>query len=366
MVFIKEVEADVAERYGLVIERIQNIKIDDTVSAPYRDYFVKVADFMLYLHELLMLVDKDEFRTLPMDELKAHNDRMFEEIRSRNYDTSYTNPEYAVKTLGQEYGQYLCDLLLKIRATHTYAMEHRVLEMTVVYELFVEIYNIFESEELSVQAVKDAVYWHVSDYQDLFLDYQIRSIVDGSLTFYKDIVMDSDLSDLRYLYWYGYNITDNEIEIARFLNSRTEAEIDDMAATCTEGFVRGFVLGRKDLSKKKTVNIYMPIGFERMVRKVVERLGKSGLDVIIRDAGVSSTVANKQYQFDHKFNIGLYMDKAYVDRRLSVAKVAFEKYKDMATLMAGPIAIETFGETPFEPVAKKEAIKLDAKQQKLH
>ena len=366
MVFIKEVEADVAERYGLVIERIQNIKIDDTVSAPYRDYFVKVADFMLYLHELLMLVDKDEFRTLPMDELKAHNDRMFEEIRSRNYDTSYTNPEYAVKTLGQEYGQYLCDLLLKIRATHTYAMEHRVLEMTVVYELFVEIYNIFESEELSVQAVKDAVYWHVSDYQDLFLDYQIRSIVDSSLTFYKDIVMDSDLSDLRYLYWYGYNITDNEIEIAKFLNSRTEAEIDDMAATCTEGFVRGFVLGRKDLSKKKTVNIYMPIGFERMVRKVVERLGKSGLNVIIREAGVSSTVANKQYQFDHKFNIGLYMDKAYVDRRLTVAKVAFERYKDMAALMAGPIAIETFGETPFEPVAKKEAIKLDAKQQKLH
>lgn len=365
MNFIKEIDADVAERYSLVVERIQSMKEENTVPAQYRDYFEKAADFIMYIHEVLMLVDKDEYRKLSMEELKAHNDKMFGELAPENYEKSYTNPTYAVNTLGEEYGNYLCDLLVKLRRTHVYAMEHKVLEMTVVFELFVEIYNIFESDELSTQAVKDAVYWYESDYQDLFLDYQIRSIVDNSLTFYKDIVMNSDLNDLRYLYWYGYNITDNEIEIAKFLNSRTEAEIDDMAATCTEGFVRGFVLGRKDLSKKKTVNIYLPIGFERMVRKVIERLEKSGLSVIIREAGVTSTVANKQYQFDHKFDIGLYMDKAYIDRKLSVAKVSFEKYKDMAALMAGPIAIETFGEKPFAPEAKKEAVKLNEKQQKL-
>lgn len=365
MEFIKEVDADLVERYNLVIERIRSIKDDNTVPEQYREFFVSASDFILYLDELLQLVDRDEFRKLSMDELKAHNDRIYDDIRPGNYETSYANPSYAVKMLGEEYGQYLCVLMTKLRRAHSFAMECKVLEMTVTFELFVEIYNIFESDELSVEAVRDAGYWFESDYQDLFLDTQIRSIVDNNLTFYKDIVMESDLNDLRYLYWYGYNISDNEMEIARFLASRTEKEIEDMASTCTEGFVRGFVLGRKDLSKKQNVNIYMPIGFERLIRKVIGQLEAKGLKAIIREAGVSSTVASKQYQFDHKFDSGLYMDKAFIDRKLSVAKVAFEKYKDMAAVMAGPIAIETFGEKPFEPEAKKEAVKLDEKQQKL-
>ena len=153
-------------------------------------------------------------------------------------------------------------------------------------------------------------------------------IVDDSMDFYKNIVLDSDLEDLRYLYWYGLNVTENEIKIAKFLNSRSDKEIQDMADTCTEGFVRGFELGRKDLSKKNTVNIYYAIGFERVVRKVIDNLDKLGLKAIIRQSGVSTTDANKQYQFDHKFDQGLYLDKGLIDRKLTVAKVSFEKYKD--------------------------------------
>ncbi len=365
MEFRKEIDTDIAERYSLVVERIQTIKDEKTVPEQYRDYFCKVADFALFADEVLGLVDRDEYRSLSMDELKHINDRMFDDIRPAGYEESYANPTYAVKMLGEQFGPYLFDMYVKLRRTFGYALKRQVLEMTVHFELLVEIYNLFESEELKAESVKDAGYWFESDYQDLFLDNAIRGIVDDSQTFYRDIVTDSDTEDLRYLYYYGYNISDNEIEIAKFLAGRTDKEIEDMASTCTEGFVRGFVLGRKDLSKKKTVNIYMPIGFERLVKKVMEQLEDRGLTTIIRENGVSSTMANKQYQFDTRFNSGLYMDKAYIDRKVSVAKVAFEKYKDMAALMAGPICIETFGETPFEPVAKKEAVKLDEKQQKL-
>ena len=360
-----EFDADLVERHTLVKERIGAIVSETTVDEKYREFFSKTAEYLLFVNSVLDLVLNGEYRTKSIDELKSINDKNFNYIREEFYDDSYANPEYAVGKCGEEYGQYLCELVTKLRTTFLYAIQGRVEEIVVLQELFVEIYNIFESEELSVSAIKDAVYWFESDYQDLFFDYQVRAIVDDSLCFYKDIVNKSDLEDLRYLYWYGLNVTDNEIKIAKFLNSRTEKEIEDMANTCTEGFVRGFELGRKDLSKKSTVNIYYAIGFERMVRKVIENLHKLGLRTIIRQSGVTTTEANKQYQFDHKFDQGLYLDKGLIDRKLTVAKVSFEKYKDLASELAGPIAIETFGEKPFTPKAKKMAIKLNEKQQKL-
>ena len=365
MEFNRELSADIKERFTLVSERIDSIKNENTVPEKYRDFFIKTAEYISFINKVVGLVDNGEYKELTMEELKAINDRQFESISPDNYDTSYANPVYATSVCGDTFGKYMCEMTARLRWTFNYALEFRIEEITVIYELFVEIYNLFESEELSEQAVKDAVYWFESDYQDLFMDYQIRSIVDNSLTFFKDIVKNSNLEDLRYLYEYGYHISDNEIGIANFLNTRTDKEIEDMASTCTEGFVRGFELGKKDLSKKKNVNIYFPIGFERMVRKIIEQLEKMGLDVIIRSSGIRTTPINKQYIFDHKFDQGLVLDKAFADRKLSVARVAFEKYKDMAGVMAGPISIETFGEKPFAPVQKSESIKLSEKQQKL-
>lgn len=361
----REVNEELKERFLLVTERISNIKNETTVAEGYRDFFIKTAEYLEFVCETLKLVDSGAYEKLSFEELKAINDKNFEIIRPENYETSYANPAYAVKTCGEVFGKYICEMTARLRKTFGYALQLKIEEITVMFELFVEIYNLFESEELSEQAVKDAVYWFESDYQDLFMEYQVRSIVDGSLTFYKDIVMNSDLEDLRYLYSYGHNISENEIGIAKFLNTRTDKEIEDMASTCTEAFVRGFVLGKKDLSKKKNVNIYYPIGFERMVRRVISQLKEQGLDVVIREAGIRTTPVNKQYIFDHKFDQGLILDKAYADRKLSVARVAFEKYNDLAKVMAGPISIETFGERPFSPVPKKEVIKLDEKQQKL-
>lgn len=361
----REIGEELKERFSLVAGRVASIKDEETVDEKFRDYFIKAADYVSFINSVFKLVADGSYRDMSVEELKEINDRNYDDIRPDNYNSSYANPVYAVEKCGMEYGQYLCELMVKLRSMFAYALQYRVEEIVVIEELFVEIYNIFESSELSASAIKDAMYWFESDYQDLFLDYQIRSIVDDSLTFYKDIVMKSDLNDLRYLYSYGLNITENEIKIAQFLNSRSDKEIEDMASTCTEGFVRGFKLGRKDLSKKSTVNIYFAAGFEKMVRAVINQLKALGLTAIIRQSGMSSTPANKQYDFDHKFSQGIVLDNGLVDRKLTVAKVSFEKYKELADKMAGPIAIETFGEKPFTPESKNEAVKLSEKQQKL-
>jgi leucyl aminopeptidase (aminopeptidase T) len=158
----------------------------------------------------------------------------------------------------------------------------------------------------------------------------------------------------------------------------TEEQIDSMARTYTEGYRMGFVLGNKDLSKKEIVNIRYTLGFERIVKRAMEQFNEMGLRPSIFRAPVNSinkkqhyklgyygAIANKQYEYDHKADNAIYLDKAFVERKLGVLRVAYEKYKTEASKFAGPAVMEIFGEHPFEPMNKPECFRLDEKQQKL-
>ena len=59
------------------------------------------------------------------------------------------------------------------------------------------------------------------------------------------------------------------------------------------------------------------------------------------------------------------MDKKFIERKLDVMKNAYEQYKECAAGFAGPAVMEVFGEEPFSPVQKSEAIQLSEKQQQL-
>ena len=261
-------------------------------------------------------------------------------------------------------------------------------------ELFIEIYCIFvdtQAEE-SVRKEKgmdivtdeqyrqlgEAVYWYVSDYSDDFIEYRIRELLDPSLDFATRIIMESDLSDVRYLYKYGEYVTENEIKMAKHLNTLSEEAINDMARTFTEGYRIGFVLGNKPLDKKKTVNIRYCLGFERLVKAEIEQFEKMGLKPTISRAAVNTinkrmhikigyygASPNKQMDFDHRFDNALYLDGDFVERKLGALKSAYEKHSELADVHGGPAVMEVFGETPFEPEDTIECCHLDDKQQKL-
>ena len=237
------------------------------------------------------------------------------------------------------------------------------MNVTITAELFVEIYNYFEDKEgIDKTAIEQAIYWYFHDYSEIFIGDSVRELVDSEEDFLYQIVMNSDLNDLRYLYQYGQHIGKNETGIAAFLNGMSDEEIQAMADTYTEGYRIGFAATGKDLSKKTTAQVRYPIGFERMVRAAVKNLEKLNLKVTMR---AYSSAANKQYDYDHKEDKALYYDKAYVERRLEVMKTSFEEMKKLANGQAGPAVIEVFGETPFSPETKKEVLKLDEKQQQL-
>ncbi|MDY2938613.1 MAG: aminopeptidase [Fusicatenibacter sp.] len=357
------------ERYVLAMERIRQIPLERSVPEPYRDFFGKMASYILKTDEIGKRIREGFLKMASMEELRVINREPYEDLFPENYEKSYGNPAYAVEILGDGYGQLLGFLYTELQKLVILQYENRMFDVVVILELYLELYNMFEEEELpSKEYVKESIYWYVSDYCDEMMEERIREMVDPKLDFAVRIIMDSDLSDLRYLYRYGEYITENELETAAYLNTFSQQEIDAMARTYTEGFRKGFELGRKDLSKKKTVNIRYHLGLERMVRAAVEQFKEMGLSPVIyrgKRTGYSGTIPNKQYDYDHKNDEGLYLDEDLVQRRLRAMQVVFDNYKYLSNTHAGPAVIETFGEVPFEPVSKKESVHLSPKQQKL-
>ena len=368
----------IRERYDLTIDRIGRICMEKTVGEQFRQYFQKTAEFILEIERIRKLIETGMWKQLSAEEKREENRKLYEDILPEQYAASYANPAYAVQKLGEEYGRILSFLYTEIRGEIIYAFEQKDLYLTICNELFIEIYNCFESvEQPAYEEIKEIVYWYASDYADVFVADRVREQIDPSLDFATTIIMQADLSDSSYLYDYGEYVSDNEKITAEYLNTLPEETIQKMADTYTEGYRMCFVNGRKDLSKKKTVNVRYPLGFERMMRRALENFEKMGLQpVIFRNAvsvlikgknrtGYYGGVANSQYEFDHQFDQGLFLDKKYVERKLEVMKSTYENHKELARGLAGPAVLEGFGDIPFAPVSKPENVSLTKKQEQL-
>jgi len=354
------------ERYEIATSRIREIINEDTVSEPFKSFFCKASEFICKIDDLNSIIKSGEINNFSLDRLKELNKSLFEEIYSENYEESFANPEYAVKTLGEEYGKILCYIYTKNRGMIRNVYMGRLEEVVLQMELFTQIYNYFEDvEQLEYDNVYETVYSYEKDNTEIFTDLMIEDRINPDNKFAVDIVMNSDLNDLRYLYKYGEHVGFNELKMAEFLNSLSQEEIDRLAKVYTEGYRIGFINTGKDISKKGTVDIRYSLGFERIIRSAIFNFKKMGLEPVIYQVGYTTTSPNRQYAYDHRYDDALYLDKAYIKRKLEVSRHAYESRKQLAGKMAGPAVIEIFGETPFEPENKKQAYALSEEQQKL-
>ena len=336
------------------------------MSEPFKSFFCKASEFICKIYDLNSIIKSGEINDFSLDRLKELNKSLFEEIYSENYEESFANPEYAVKTLGEEYGKILCYIYTKNRGMIRNVYMGRLEEVVLQMELFTQIYNYFEDvEQLEYDNVYETVYSYEKDNTEIFTDLMIEDRINPDNKFAVDIVMNSDLNDLRYLYKYGEHVGFNELKMAEFLNSLSQEEIDRLAKVYTEGYRIGFINTGKDISKKGTVDIRYSLGFERIIRSAIFNFKKMGLEPVIYQVGYTTTSPNRQYAYDHRYDDALYLDKAYIKRKLEVSRHAYESRKQLAGKMAGPAVIEIFGETPFEPENKKQAYALSEEQQKL-
>ena len=376
-IYREENEA-VLERFELSMERIREISTEKMQEKNFEEYFQKVAKFICRIEELMGKIENDWLKTASEEELREENQRLYKDILPENYGESFANPDAAVAKLGEDYGKLLSFVYTEIRGMIVYAFEERKMEITILCELFVQLYTCFSDEMPSYELLKDIVYWYVSDYCDVKLEQRVRDMVDPEMSFARDIICEEDLTDTRYLYLFGEYVSDSEIQTAKFLNTLSQEKIEKLAETFTEGYRKGFVSAGIDLSKKKTVNVRYSLGFERIIKEAVKMFENMGLQSVIYRSAVATVnkrqamkigyygcIANPQYDYDHRADEALYMDKAFVERKLGALRHAYDLCKDLAKVHAGPAVLEVFGETPFAPAGKETALRLNEKQQKL-
>ena len=406
------------ERYELSLNRIKEISENPEVGEAFRGYFSFVARFILMINT--PSDDKEYNKMLYEDIVGDNYENSYANpkfcSRLWNKMTCLVNKntnekpckmgisdesdecserKYDNKNLIGKYNtsQLLCFLYTEIRGLIPYVFEYKYymnrLEetetalsykeiITIYLELFIEVYVLFHdafaiSNDIDNKELHEILYWFMSDNCDIISPLRVRSQIDPSLDFATSIINNSELSGEEfnpdYLYKYGEYVTDNEIKIAKFLADMPQSDIDKMASTFTEGYRIGFVKAGKPLHKKSTVNIRYNIGFERVVKAATTNFNKMGLKPVIYRAGSLSltgngvnkvgftgATANKQYDYDHKEDVAVYLDKEFVNRKADVIKNAYEGMKELAAGFAGPAVIEVFGEEPFEPKAKKECI----------
>lgn len=359
------------ERLQLIKERLECFEQEQMPDAGFGLYFQNCAAKIRHMYSIAQKMQNGSFARMSLEELQEWNRIQYAELEEGAYESSFGNPDYAVRILGTEFGAVLSALYAEIQNGYDSVYESRDEEFAAVSELFLEVYGAFRcawEEGAKVPAyeeIRQILYWYYSDYAELRSNRQVYERVTPRCDFMKELVMEADLTDLRYLYRYGRYVSECELRTAAFLNALPQETIATMADTFTEGYRIGFITGNKDISIKKSVAIYYNLGFERVVRKAVQNFKEMGLDTILYREVCQSTPVNRQYDYDHKDDSVLFFDKQYINRKLETLKQAFEQNKEAAAVYGGPAVMEVFGETPFAPMVKETALKGDEKYQKL-
>ena len=357
-------EADLLTmRLELSRERLQTIPEETRIPEPFRDFFSRTASFLL----------------LALKGPEADNGELYGDILPGHYARSYGNPDYAAGKLGRPMGPLLSAVYAELRGIIPCVFEDDKEGCAVLLELFLQIYGLFEDEELpGYDAVRSVFASYLTDYLADRTEARLDALLDPSGQFALKKIEEADFSTTAYLESFGEYVSDETRRTAAFVNSLPEEKIEAIARTFTEGYRTGFVKAGKPLHKKKTVEIRFELGFERIVKAAAEQFLKMGLKTTMQRAayrltdrrqalriGYYGAVPNRQFDYDHRNDIALVLDQDYVSKRLRILQTAYEERKEKAAAFAGPAVLETFGEVPFVPASSEDAYVLDDRQQAL-
>ena len=122
---------------------------------------------------------------LSIDEWKELNRDLYADILPENYKNSYGNPVYACEKLG-EYGKDFSFLYAELRGIVVYAFEKRLWDITVLLELFLEVYGAFAQEEVPTEEeLRGILNSYANDYCQDMIEYRTRAVSYTHLDVYK-------------------------------------------------------------------------------------------------------------------------------------------------------------------------------------
>ena len=297
--------------------------------------------------------------------LMEFNTHFYQELSPEAYETSFANPAFAVSLFGEKTGVILSSFYTDLRRAAEFAFQKMDFALIHLYQGLLTLDEIFSTpEEKREEALRSFYLSWKRSLKLRLIPGDLKRHYDPEYNFYTSLVRDEDLSKPDYLYLYHAPVSRNEIEISRHFAHMDDAQVTRLARSIAEGYLRGFALSDKSLKDKETVHIVYNIGQERLVRELMSLLGSEGLKTAFPSP--SSTPVNRQYQFDHKFDLALTLDEEEIRLQEEALEKAYSENTSLLRAYSGIIFIDKFGEKPFSPVLKKEAAHLSPAQQPLY
>lgn len=363
--FYSKLNNKVTEEYKDSLRKIEKIskELENNDSEEGR-YLLHISLLIAKYTTFEETVNDSYFERKSIGSIKKEFDGFSKELKPANYKVSYLNPDHSAEVFGEKNGKILHVIYSYFRNYRSYAFEHKIYKMERYNRLFIELYGILKTgKKFTEKKLKDIVSRYEKHYD---LDESVtafREAYGAQYTLYKEIVLNSNPKDLRYLYRYNINITDNEIKTAEFLKKYSKKKLDILAKQIAKAYEQGFVNNGKDLSAKSTVMIRFSAGQEELIKRLIHFLQKDyNLESII--GCPSSTPVNKQIQHDLKFHNAVYFDSEYASKKLELTEKVYKKTKEDTDALSGVILVESFGEIPFSPETKKSAWSYTSDQQK--
>lgn len=326
-------------------------------------FLLQTAEYLTKCFKLEKDLDENFFESKTTAQIKTILNPFYSELRPRNYQKSYMNPDYAADVFGSKTGKYIYALYYHFIQFKNFAFEHKIYQMEKYNRMFLEMYAHFSSgKKFSEKFLKElAVSYNSSnDPDEIFYSY--KEMFGRDFTHYREIVLNSSPKDIKYLYRYNINITDNEIRTVEFFRHYSKQKLDALAKQIAKAYAQGFINSDKELSRKSSVLLRFSAGQEELIKRLIFFLNKNyGLESIVGPP--STTPVNKQINHDLKFINATYLNKEFADKRLEATENAMSRIKDDLDAYSGIILVESFGEKPFSPQSKKTAWSLSPEQQ---
>lgn len=374
-------EDNLEERLGLAKERLAEFAADTEGKAdPTSRWIFAASRFLLDVFQTGKEIGDGTWDRLSLPAMRERNRRLYAGVLPGAYEKSFVNPEVACAAFGEEKGQVIAALSYELLGTIGRVFEGKTAFALAPAETFLEMACAVKGDvsRASADEIRDIFYWFVSDTSDDYIEDRTADMLVPGHAPFTGWILDCDFTDLRFLYRTGEYVTSAQERLAAAINGLDEEQIKRMASAFTEGYRRGFELGRKDLSKKRTVSIRYEAGFERLVAGEIRQFQALGLETTIyrsaanlinrrMDARVGFYGArpNRQMEYDHRYDDALVLDAALVERKLGALTHAYELYRNEALAFGGPAVMDTFGEAAFSPRRNPAAPVRSVAQQKL-
>jgi len=346
-----------------MLEQIKAIVAKTDSSNDIQNYLHQVGTMIIKYTELEAELNDAYFAEKSFDELKAQNHEMFSELIGDNYNTSYANPKYSVSTFGKDLGQLLAAVYSNFRSIRKYAFQHNTEAINALSAFCVKISDYMLNNEVQYDELKSLYRAFKSDTIETLMMAPLAARFIKEKNYNHTIATNSDLTDLRYLFKYGVHITDNEIKTAEFLLTYDEENLKELTKLTANAYAKGFITDGKDITLRNDVRTIFNVGQERMVKSLFEYFKPHTVNGFYSEP--ESTSANKQYDYDHKFDNALYLDEDFAELQKSEVNKVLEANKAAFNDYSGIMVYERFGETPFSPESKPENLKLSEEQTKM-